>query len=219
MGIFNTSNFSTELILFLTLIAIVSVHKIMIIEKELPVYNPTDINPLLVDGSLQNVGKGHTVLDFSLVNQNGDTITQEDYENTVYVTDFIFTRCPSICPIMTNNMGKLQDKFLENDRVKLLSLSVTPEMDSVPVLRAYADRNKVLDFKWNIVTGDKKHIYELARKSYFTVADEGDGGLQDFIHTEKFVLVDTKKQIRGIYDGTNANEMERLIQDIETLLN
>ncbi|MEO0527904.1 MAG: SCO family protein [Bacteroidota bacterium] len=219
MGIFNTSNFSTELILFLTLIAIVSVHKIMIIEKELPVYNPTDINPLLVDGSLQNVGKGHTVLDFSLVNQNGDTITQEDYENTVYVTDFIFTRCPSICPIMTNNMGKLQNKFLENDRVKLLSLSVTPEMDSVPVLRAYADRNKVLDFKWNIVTGDKKHIYELARKSYFTVADEGDGGLQDFIHTEKFVLVDTKKQIRGIYDGTNANEMERLIQDIETLLN
>lgn len=219
MGIFNTSNFSTELILFLTLIAIVSVHKIMIIEKELPVYNPTDINPLLVDGSLQNVGKGHTVLDFSLVNQNGDTITQEDYENTVYVTDFIFTRCPSICPVMTNNMGKLQNKFLENDRVKLLSLSVTPEMDSVPVLRAYADRNKVLDFKWNIVTGDKKHIYELARKSYFTVADEGDGGLQDFIHTEKFVLVDTKKQIRGIYDGTNANEMERLIQDIETLLN
>lgn len=187
--------------------------------SELPVYSPHDFNPELVDVSLQNMENHHTVADFKLTNQNGEVITQSDYNNKIYVTDFFFTRCPSICPIMSNNMEKLQQIFLNNDDVMFLSMSVTPEMDSVPVLRKYATDKGVIDSKWNITTGDKKHIYNLARKSYFAVVDQGDGGLQDFIHTPNFILVDKTKQIRGVYDGTNKDEILRLIDDIHILSN
>ncbi len=186
-------------------------------DRQLPIYNPANINPELVDRSVQDVNKNHTVADFSLTNQNGETITQEDYKDKIYVADFFFTRCTTICPIMTNNMVKLQETFLEDNEIKLLSLSVTPGIDSIPVLREYATNKGVIDSKWNITTGNKKHIYNLARKSYFAVVDQGDGGLQDFIHTTHFVLVDTKKQIRGIYDGTSDLEIERLIADIKIL--
>jgi protein SCO1/2 len=125
----------------------------------------------------------------------------------------------TICPVMTNNMGKLQEVFKNDDEIKFLSLSVTPEMDSIPILKEYAVKKGVIDAKWNITTGDKKHIYELARKSYFAVLDEGDGGLQDFIHTENFILVDKKRQIRGFYDGTDSEDIERLILDIKILQN
>ncbi|WP_420601993.1 SCO family protein [Flagellimonas sp.] len=185
--------------------------------QELPVFTPKDFHPELVDASLQNISVEHTIADFTLVNQNGKIVTQSDYENKIYVTDFFFTRCPSICPIMSNNMEKLQEIFLNDDDVMFLSMSVTPEMDSVPILKEYAHRNGVIDSKWNITTGDKKHIYNLARKSYFAVVDHGDGGLQDFIHTPNFILVDKKKQIRGVYDGTNNEEMLRLIDDIKIL--
>ena len=120
---------------------------------------------------------------------------------------------------MTDNMLKIQDEFINNDNIKLLSLSVTPEIDNVKVLKEYAVQKGVNDSKWNITTGSKKHIYELARKSYFAVVDQGDGGLQDFIHTPNFILVDTKKQIRGIYDGTEDNEISRLINDVYLLSN
>jgi protein SCO1/2 len=190
-----------------------------ITKNELPIYNPSDFNPELVDVSLQETSKNHTVSDFNLINQNGQAITQEAYKGKIYVADFFFTKCPSICPIMTNNMAELQHTFLENDQVMFLSLSVTPIMDSIPVLRKYATDKGVIDSKWNVTTGDKKHIYELARKSYFAVVEEGDGGLQDFIHTPNFILVDTEKQIRGVYDGTVDEEIIRLINDIKTLVN
>lgn len=186
--------------------------------KTLPVYNPADINPKLVDESLKDVTKNHKVLDFSLINQNGKVITQKDYENKIYVTDFFFTRCKTICPVMTNYMGVLQNEFKNNNDVKFLSISVTPNIDTVSVLKEYADLHKVVDGKWNITTGDKKHIYNLARKSYFATLEEGDGGLQDFIHTENFVLIDKQKQIRGIYNGTDEEEINLLINDIQLLL-
>ncbi|WP_420322761.1 SCO family protein [Flagellimonas sp.] len=191
----------------------------MIINKtpDLPVLGPKDFNPELVDLSLQSSGIPHTVSDFSLVNQNGEFIKASDYENKIYVVDFFFTRCPSICPIMSNNMEKLQEIFINDSTVKFLSISVTPEMDNVPILRKYADRHGVIDAKWNITTGDKKHIYNLARKSYFAAVDQGDGGLQDFIHTPNFVLVDTKKQIRGVYNGTEDEDILRLIDAIKIL--
>lgn len=189
-----------------------------IVEKELPVYNPSDFNPELVDVSLQKTNKNHTVADFELINQNGKTITQEEYKDKIYVVDFIFTRCLSICPIMTNNMGKLQKEFLTNVEVKFLSISVTPDIDSVTVLKQYAIDNGIIDSNWNVTTGNKKHIYELARKSYFAVVEEGDGALQDFIHTPNFVLVDKEKQIRGVYDGTGNDDIMRLIGDIKTLI-
>lgn len=187
--------------------------------RVLPIYNPSNFNPELVDKTLRNSTKYHTVLDFELINQNGKTITQNDYKNKIYVTDFFFTSCKTICPIMTNNMAKLQDKFLNNNDVMFLSLSVTPEIDNVATLREYATNKGVVDSKWNVTTGNKKHIYELARKSYFAVVEQGDGGLQDFIHTPNFILIDTQKQIRGIYDGTNEDEIIRLIKDITILIN
>lgn len=187
-------------------------------KKQLPIYNPVDINPKLVDKSVRNINENHRVKDFNLTNQNGINITSKDYENKIYVVDFFFTRCPSICPIMTNNMLKIQEEFIKNDDIMLLSMSVTPEIDSVEILKNYAIEKGVNDSKWNITTGSKKHIYELARKSYFAVVEQGDGGLQDFIHTPNFILVDTKKQIRGIYDGTQENEIDRLIEDIYILV-
>ena len=195
-------------------IYIYSLHK-----ESLPVYNPIDLNPKLVDLSLQKADKDHKISDFTLTNQNGEIITQEDYKNKIYVADFFFTNCTTICPIMTNNMVKIQEAFLKTDDVMFLSHSVTPEIDSIAVLRKYADSKGVIDSKWNVTTGNKKHIYELARKSYFAVVEQGDGGLQDFIHTTNFVLVDKQQQIRGIYDGINDDEIQRLINDIKILLN
>jgi len=188
-------------------------------KRVLPIYNPSNFNPELVDKSLRNSTKYHTVSDFELINQNGKTITQEDYKDKIYVTDFFFTSCKTICPIMTNNMAKLQKEFLNDDDIMFLSISVTPEIDNVTILREYATNKGVIDAKWNITTGNKKHIYELARKSYFAVVAEGDGGLQDFIHTPNFILIDTNKQIRGIYDGTIDDEIHRLIEDIKLLNN
>ncbi|WP_431121472.1 SCO family protein [Flagellimonas flava] len=205
-------------------IAVVAIGTLMVVylfpnqKKELPVYGPQDFDPELVDVVLQNTQALHTVTDFSLINQEGEHISQENYKDKIYVTDFFFTRCPSICPIMSNNMQKLQQEFLNEDDVMLLSMSVTPEMDSVPVLKEYARRNGVFKSKWNIATGDKKHIYDLARKSYFATVDYGDGGLQDFIHTPNFVLVDQNKQIRGVYNGTDTDDVNRLIGDIKSLV-
>jgi len=193
------------------------IYSILNPKKRLPIYSPADVNPRLVDDEVRHIRKGHKVADFSLTNQNGETITQKDYEGKIYVADFFFTRCQTICPIMANNMERIQEAFKNDKDIMLLSLSVTPEMDSIPVLRAYADKKGVNDSVWNVTTGDKKHIYDLARKSYFAVIDEGDGGIQDFIHTENFVLVDKKRQIRGYYDGTDAKDVDRLIEDIKLL--
>ncbi len=188
-------------------------------KNNLPIFNPIDLNPNLVDISVRDVKQNHIVKDFNLINQNGINITSKDYENKIYVVDFFFTKCPSICPIMTTNMFKIQKEFINDENIMLLSLSVTPEIDNVKVLKDYAIENGIIDTKWNITTGPKKHIYELARKSYFAVVEQGDGGLQDFIHTPNFILVDTEKQIRGIYDGTEEKEVSRLIKDINILLN
>lgn len=187
-------------------------------KRELPVYNPYDVNPKLVDNDIQHVKNGHKIAAFSLINQEGNTVTQKDYESKIYVADFFFTQCTTICPIMSTHMSELQKTFINTNEVKFLSMSVTPVIDSVSVLKAYAKKRGAIATKWNLTTGDKKHIYALARKSFMAVLDEGDGGLQDFIHTEQFVLIDKKKQIRGFYDGTSADDMDRLINDINLLM-
>ncbi|WP_033961635.1 SCO family protein [Psychroserpens jangbogonensis] len=188
-------------------------------KKVLPIYNPADFKPELVDKTLREKTIYHTVSDFSLINQNGKVITQDNYKDKIYVTDFFFTTCATICPIMTDNMVKIQEAFLNDDDIMFLSLSVTPEIDNVSVLKEYASRKGVIDAKWNVTTGNKKHIYNLARKSYFAVVEKGDGDLQDFIHTPNFILIDKQKQIRGIYDGTNDEDIKRIIEDINNLKN
>ena len=183
----------------------------------LPIYQPAMIDPLLVDESIQYVKKYHTITDFSLLNQNGQTITHNDYDNQIYVADFFFTTCPSICPIMTDNMVYLQGLLDAFPEVKLLSFSVTPEIDSVAVLKEYAIQKGVNDQRWNLLTGDKKAIYDLARKSYLVVQEDGDGGPHDMIHTENFVLVDKQRRIRGYYDGTVREDMDKILSDIRIL--
>ncbi len=186
-------------------------------QKTLPVYNPSDVNPELVDSTIQYKSKYHTIADFSFVNQNGDTITQKNYEGKIYVADFFFTTCGSICPKMTTNLEEVQKAVLNNPKVMLLSHTVFPEVDSIPVLKEYAIKHHVVDRKWNLVTGDKKEIYTMARKSYLAVKLGRPDQLYDMVHTENFVLVDQKRRVRGFYDGTNKEEIKRLIEDINFL--
>lgn len=186
-------------------------------KKMLPVYQPSMVDKSLVDSTLHYTKKYHKVADFSLVNQNGETITQEDYKDKIYVADFFFTTCLTICPIMTKNMGEVQEAIKDDPNIMLLSHSVTPQIDTVAQLKRYALEKGVIDSKWNLVTGDKKQIYELARKSYLAVKNDGDGGPFDMIHTENFILVDKEKRIRGFYDGTDREEMDRLLSDIKIL--
>ena len=186
-------------------------------KKMLPIYNPSMVNPELVDSTVQYISKYHTVSDFSFTNQNGKIITQKDYEGKIYVADFFFTTCGSICPKMTTNLAVIQKAIINNPKVMLLSHTVFPETDSVPVLKKYAIKNGVLDNKWNLVTGDKKQIYTMARKSYLAVKLGKPNELYDMVHTENFVLVDSKRRVRGFYDGTKEEDIQRLIDDINFL--
>lgn len=186
--------------------------------KTLPIYNPADVNPELVDSTVQYIAREHKIADFAFVNQNGRTITQKDYEGKIYVADFFFTTCGSICPVMTTNMVAIQKAFLDNPNVMMLSHTVTPDIDSVPVLKKYAVAKGVNDAKWNLVTGDKKAIYSMARKSYLAVKLGKPNELYDMVHTENFILVDAERRVRGFYDGTKKEEIERLIEDINWLL-
>jgi len=185
--------------------------------KTLPTYNPADVNPELVDSTVQYVSKYHTIADFKFTNQNGKIITQKDYEGKIYVADFFFTTCKSICPKMTTNLVDVQKAFVNNPKVKLLSFTVMPDIDSVSVLKEYAKINGVVDSKWNLVTGDKKAIYTMARKSYLAVKQGKPDEQYDMVHTENFVLVDSKKRVRGFYDGTKKEDIQRLILDIQWL--
>ncbi|MCH8533623.1 MAG: SCO family protein [Flavobacteriaceae bacterium] len=209
--------FFAIVMLFLSAIIIAFIYNALKVEPKLPVYQPDMVTADLVDSTVQHVRKFHKVKDFQLINQNGDTITQKEFDNHIYVTDFFFTTCQTICPVMTDNMKVLQDEFLEDDEIKLLSHSVTPTIDTVEKLRAHADLIGLIDGKWHMVTGDKKHIYNLARKEYLASKTSGDGGPYDLVHTENFVLVDKEKRIRGFYDGTNDDEIQQLIKDISIL--
>lgn len=206
--------------IFLLIFSVFSIATIYFLtskEKELPIYNPVDVNPRLVDESVKHVKRNHKISSFNLINQNGKAVTEQDYKDKIYVADFFFTRCQTICPIMSTNMATLQKEFLEDDEIKFLSMSVTPVIDSVIVLKKYAKKKGAIDNKWNLTTGNKQQIYELARKSYMAVLDEGDGGDQDFIHTEQFILIDKERQIRGFYDGTKKEGIQQIIKDIALL--
>ena len=208
---------SIPTLIFLGVFSVVGItvfYQLLLVEKKLKIYNPIDVNPKLVDASVKNIHKNHKIGDFQLINQNGELITNEDYKDKIYIADFFFTRCQTICIAMAYNMSELQEHYKSDNEIMFLSHSVTPVMDSVPVLKEYAINKGVIDGKWNVTTGPKKHIYDLARKSYFAVEDEGDGGDQDFIHTNLFILIDKERRIRGFYDGTEKEDMEKIKKDI-----
>ena len=192
--------------------------------RSLPVITPRDVNPELVDSLVQHIGYNHKIAPFAFTNQNGKKVTNKDYEGKIYVADFFFTTCQTICPKMTDNMVWLQDKIKDNPKVKLLSHSVFPNEDTVEVLKKYAKEKGVIDAKWNLVTGNQKEIYKIARQSYLVVKTGKPEELYDMVHTENFVLVDQKGRIRGFYNGLNIDEkvkgeknLTQLLEDIELL--
>jgi len=214
---FKKYRFFAIVLAILSVIIVSIFYSILKPKRVLPIYQPSQVNFELVDSTSQHISKYHKIANFSLINQNGDIITQEDYNDKIYVADFFFTTCQTICPIMTDHMREIQDELLHDKEVLLLSHSVTPEIDSVEQLKRYATLKGVDDTKWNLVTGDKKQIYNLARQSYMAVKTTGSGDQYDMIHTENFMLIDKKRQIRGYYDGTDPEDIDRLLEDISVL--
>lgn len=185
----------------------------------LPYYNTPDFTPIWLTIDKAYERELHAIPDFAFVDQLGDTVTQADYRGKVYVADFFFTACPSICPKLTNNLKAVADTFQRDTNVMFISHSVTPWQDSVPTLKLYADNYEINPRQWHLVTGDKAEIYKLARQSYF--AEEEPGFSRDsseFLHTEHFLLIDKNRHIRGLYNGTLELETQRMIEDIRILL-
>lgn len=185
--------------------------------QKLPHFNSPDFTPEWPTNAA-DIAAGHKVEAFEFTNQNNEQVTNETFEGKIYVADFFFTSCGSICPKMTRNMATLQDAFMNDDDVMFISHSVTPEQDSVARLKEYAELMGVQDNKWSLVTGDKADIYNVARKSYFAEERMGfDRDVNAFLHTENFILVDKQGHIRGIYNGTLKVEMSRIVEDIRLL--
>ena len=212
----------TNKIILLTIIlcAIFSCNKIKKEDDEdvLPFINSAEFTPEWISADSPDYLKIHTIPSFSFTNQDGQTVTEKTVEGKIYVTNFMFTSCGSICPRMTDNMKILQDKYVNDPSVLLLSHTVTPEKDSVPVLKQYAIDKGCISGKWHLLTGDKDEIYSIAKRQYFAGDSIGYyGKLNDFLHTENFILVDSKRRIRGVYNGTLPIEMERIIEDITML--
>ena len=186
-------------------------------EQGIPYFHTPDFTPIWLSDKSQ-LDTLHTIADFNFKNQNGENISPKDLKGKIHVANFFFTICPSLCPKIMGNMQMVQKEFKDDKNVLIASYSVMPDRDSVSVLRNYASTHNILDNKWQLLTGDKNKIYEIARRSYF--ADENLGvqkGENDFLHTENFILVDKNLHIRGIYNGTLQLEIEQLVKDIREL--
>jgi len=213
------------IIVFAILVAgIGAAYFIMTGEKKeiLPVLNPNELNPEVVDESVRNIGYGHTIGEFSMTNQDGETVTLDDVKGKIHVAEYFFTHCGSICPIMNKQMQRVHRKFKSNDDVKILSFTVDPENDTIQRMKWYANKHNASGGNWHFLTGEKEDLYQLARTSYFTLKPAearnlGDAG-SDFIHTNNFVLVDRELRIRGYYDGTKDAEVTKMMRDMENLL-
>jgi len=184
----------------------------------LPYYNEGTFTPKWLYPGTEAVQNFHQIPAFALKNQEGELISEKSVAGKIYIADFFFTSCPGICPKMTANMSVLQEEFLTDDQIFLLSHSVTPELDTVEVLKRYAEEKGVNSDKWYLLTGKRSEIYELGRYQYFVEESLGlEKDPDDFLHTENFVLVDKNRHIRGIYNGLNRTAIQQLIADVETL--
>lgn len=188
-------------------------------KPRLPIYNPSDLNPAVVDDDLERVGRGHRIGDFDLIDQWGNRADSSLLQGKIYVADFFFTTCPTICIDMGANFQRIQETYKDEDRFHLVSHTVMPEIDTVEVMHAYGERMGAIKGKWHLLTGEKRELYRMARREYFAVMEQGTSfDEHDFIHTENVILVDEKKRIRGFYDGTSDLDVDRLIGDIQILL-
>lgn len=191
------------------------------IERTLPIINPTEIDEDMLDSSMFNIGTGHIINDFSFLDQNNKVITAEVVKDKIWVAEYFFTTCTTICPIMNEEMKNIQKAFAKDEEVKILSFTVDPDVDTPERLKEYAENHDYVEGQWYFVSGSKERLYDFARKSVFVLKPAeaqnlGDAG-SDFIHTNNFVLVDYKGRIRGYYDGTNTKEVQQLIEDIQLL--
>lgn len=181
--------------------------------REIPFYDPLEAGLK----KSTDPGKHYIVSDFKLINQVGDTITRKNFAGKITVVDFFFVNCQGICPVMNTNLSKVYEAYKGNYKIAFISHTVNPENDSVPVLAAHALKYGADVKQWHFVTGEKTEIYRLARKSYLVSDTEGDGSKEDFVHSQNFALVDADGHIRGLYDGTEDKEIERLISDLKIL--
>lgn len=191
-------------------------------KKVLPVINPIDVSEEMVDPELLRVGYGHKIGSFSFLDQDGKTFTNKNVNGKVYVAEYFFTTCKTICPQMNSQMRKVQKEFKGKRDFEIVSFTVDPETDTVEQLKRYAMSHSADPNQWHFLTGEKEDLYALARKSFFVLKpaeaeNQGDVG-SDFIHTNNFVLVDKEMRIRGYYDGTSSKEVDKLIKDIRLLL-
>lgn len=200
---------------FVALSACTQQHK-----NTLPYYNTPDFSPIWADEEKVNIDTLHTIATFSFTNQNGQEVSNKTLEGKIYAANFFFTTCGSICPKMTNNLQAVADSFAGNEKVNIVSYSVTPQTDDVATLKHYEGQNNINGKQWQLLTGDASKIYTLARKSYFAEEEPGyNKDSTEFLHTEHCILVDKKGHIRGVYNATIKLEIKRLIEDIGILLN
>lgn len=213
MIILNSQKRSSVSKLAIILCVVIGIISCNVQQQELPYLGPRDI-------SAAGDTIYHSIPDFAFVNQLGDTITQRDYDGKIYVSDFFFTSCPTICPVMKSQMLRVYEHFKDDNRVGILSHSIDPRHDTVEVLAAYSSNLGVEGDKWNFVTGDQDAIYEIAQKSYLTTALEDSTAIEEggFIHSGAFLLIDMNKNVRGHYDGTVEDDVSQLIRDMELLL-
>ena len=162
-------------------------------------------------------GKAHTIASFEMTNQEGQKQTLENWKNKIVVANFFFTHCPVVCPKMTTNLETIQTAFATDKDLTIASFSVDPERDNIQTLKKYAEHFSIHQDKWSLLTGEKREIYKLARKSFLVVATDGDGGENDFIHSDKLVLIDKHQRIRGYYSGTEQEDIQQMIKDINKL--
>jgi protein SCO1/2 len=203
------------LLFILPVIVIVFISNFGKNKYKLPVYFAED--SVEVEKGHYKITSAHVVPDFDLIDQDKKEINQKQLKGSIYVADFFFTRCGSICPKMTNQLTRVQEIFSKDPSVKIVSFTVDPKFDSVEVLKKYSDEYSAIGGKWRFVTGPKNSIYALAQKGYFITAMEDTAHPLDFIHSDKLVLVDKQGWIRGYYNGTDQKEVDKLITEIKVL--
>ncbi|MFN4121754.1 MAG: SCO family protein [Flavobacteriales bacterium] len=189
-----------------------------IVYKKLPFIGKHKLDTVMVDGKMRIDTLWHRIPEFRFINQEGREVTEQDVKGKIYVVDFFFTTCQTICPAMSDEMNRINQTFADEPNVLILSHTVDPDTDQPEQLKSYAEKFGAKSNKWLFLTGDKVDLYAIARNGYLLEASIGTGGPTDFIHTQNFALIDHNRRIRGIYDGLDKNEIDLLIKDIRSLL-